>query len=178
VPTCLSLGNRAWALPYRVNKHTANVLLGSAWQPYRALLIDVTYILSTRDSPRSLSRKDQSGFLPNLEFVYQYPTTQYEHRRRNYTPPSLRLNHPTMAAGASFSSSAAPRTGDLEANLPEIQRDSAHQVNREGCFYSTWFDVKHEWKTGAKQMRHWIAITLIMVLSLGLAVYYTVGNHD
>ena len=65
-----------------------------------------------------------------------------------------------------------PLTGDPEANSPP-----AHRVPRKAFFW-TWADVKREWKTGRRQMRHWITILVIMALAIGLAVYYTVGKHD
>jgi len=102
---------------------------------------------------------------------------QFKHQLNPLTR-SLTSNHHIMATGASSGSPAAPRTADLEAGLPHTQLDSVQHVDRHGCFNATLFIVKQEWKTGSRQMRHWVAITVIMILAVGLAVYYTAGKHD
>lgn len=80
-----------------------------------------------------------------------------------------------MASSAS-AIALAPRSEDLEANHPQPE-PSSHPADGNGCCW-TWPDLKREWKANERQMRHWIAIVVIIVLALGLAVYYQVGNHN
>ena len=63
---------------------------------------------------------------------------------------------------------------DLEALRPQPEPVS---TDGNGCCW-TWSDVKLEWKKNPRHMRHWMAIVVIMVLAIGLAVWYQVGKHD
>jgi hypothetical protein len=82
-----------------------------------------------------------------------------------------------MASSASSAITLAPRSEDLEANHPKPAPSSTDSDVGNRCCWS-WLDLKHEWKANQRQMRHWIAVVVIIVLALGLAVYYQVGNHD
>ena len=76
-----------------------------------------------------------------------------------------------MASLASSSTALAPRSEDLEANHPQAEPSSARSDHGNGCCWF-WSDLKHEWEANQRQMRHWIAFVVIIVLTLGLAVYY------
>jgi hypothetical protein len=82
-----------------------------------------------------------------------------------------------MASSASSAITLTPRSEDLEANHPQPEPSSSHSDDGNGCCW-TWPDLTREWKANKRQMRHWIAVVVIIVLALGLAVYYQVGNHD
>lgn len=71
----------------------------------------------------------------------------------------------------------APCSEDLEANNPQPEPSSTPSADGNGCCW-TWPDLKHEWRVNQRQMRHWIAVVVIIVFAIGLAVYYQVGNHD
>ena len=79
-------------------------------------------------------------------------------------------------SSASAATSLAPRSEDLEANNPQPEPSST-PADGNGCCW-TCLDLEYEWKFNRRQIRHWIAVVVIIVFAIGLAVYYQVGNHD
>ncbi|KAM0706508.1 hypothetical protein Q7P35_005835 [Cladosporium inversicolor] len=79
-------------------------------------------------------------------------------------------------SSASSAIALAPRFGDLEANHPQPEPSSTPTDGNECCW--TCLNLKYEWKFNRRQMRHWIAVVVIVAFAIGLAVYYQVGHHD